>query len=229
MFLGFSPDHATAVALVSSLQTGNVCPQFHVVFDELFQTMPSNQNVNFHETWINPWKDSREFCLDGWDEQLEGPLPLLHPDFQTNTEKEQEQEEEEKEPDAVPIHPIADANNQPVGWFDVEENVPPAPPIVPQAPPTVAPAPPANANPLPRPKVSFHPDEGIEDGDHSDGSLGSGNELLELLEDVTMDDDDAEAELEESQLPASPNRQQPDTAIPVSPCQTAAASSTWQG
>ena len=53
------------------------------------------------------------------------------------------------------------------------------------------------------------------DGDHSDGSLGS---LNERLEDVTMDDNDAEAELEESQLPASPkNCQQPDAAIPVSP------------
>ena len=75
--------------------------------------MPSNQNVDFSETWINLWKDSREFCLNGWDEQLEGPLPQSHLDFQTNMEKEQQQqEEEEKEPDIIPIHPVADDNNQ---------------------------------------------------------------------------------------------------------------------
>jgi hypothetical protein len=38
-FLGFSSDHATTVGLIRNLATGYVSPQFHVVFDEQFQTV----------------------------------------------------------------------------------------------------------------------------------------------------------------------------------------------
>ena len=42
MFLGFSPDHSTKVAMVLNLQTGHISPQFHVLFDEKFTTVPSD-------------------------------------------------------------------------------------------------------------------------------------------------------------------------------------------
>jgi hypothetical protein len=42
LFLGFSPDHSTKVALVLNLQTGHISPQFHVLFDEKFTTVPSD-------------------------------------------------------------------------------------------------------------------------------------------------------------------------------------------
>ena len=38
-FLGFSSEHSSLVALVRHLKTGYVSPQFHVVFDDLFQSV----------------------------------------------------------------------------------------------------------------------------------------------------------------------------------------------
>ena len=40
IYLGKSPRHARTVALVLNVQTGLVSPQFHVKFDELFETVP---------------------------------------------------------------------------------------------------------------------------------------------------------------------------------------------
>jgi hypothetical protein len=39
IYLGPSPQHAKSVALVLSLTTGNVSPQYHVQFDDLFETV----------------------------------------------------------------------------------------------------------------------------------------------------------------------------------------------
>jgi hypothetical protein len=39
VYLGQSPQHARSVALVLSLSTGNVSPQYHVQFDDLFETV----------------------------------------------------------------------------------------------------------------------------------------------------------------------------------------------
>jgi hypothetical protein len=41
MFVGFSNAHSSLVPLVLNLQTGHISPQFHVVFDDHFHTVPS--------------------------------------------------------------------------------------------------------------------------------------------------------------------------------------------
>ena len=38
-FLGFSTQHSSTVALVRNLHTGYVSPQYHVVFDDKFETV----------------------------------------------------------------------------------------------------------------------------------------------------------------------------------------------
>ena len=38
-FLGFSDEHSTLVANVCHLDTGHISPQYHVVFDDLFETV----------------------------------------------------------------------------------------------------------------------------------------------------------------------------------------------
>jgi hypothetical protein len=51
VYLGRSPQHARSVALVLSLETGLVSPQFHVSFDSFFQTVistASEPNVPSH-------------------------------------------------------------------------------------------------------------------------------------------------------------------------------------
>ena len=37
-FLGFSDEHSTLVASVRNITTGYISPQYHVVFDDLFET-----------------------------------------------------------------------------------------------------------------------------------------------------------------------------------------------
>ena len=52
IYLGTSPRHSRKVALVLSLQTGHVSPQFHVVFDDMFETLrPSAGNVLPESKW----------------------------------------------------------------------------------------------------------------------------------------------------------------------------------
>ena len=41
MYLGFSPEHSTLVSNVLNLRSGHVGPQYHVVIDDLFTTVPN--------------------------------------------------------------------------------------------------------------------------------------------------------------------------------------------
>ena len=41
-FLGFSPHHSTKVAMMRNVATGNISPQFHVVFDDHFETVSTS-------------------------------------------------------------------------------------------------------------------------------------------------------------------------------------------
>ena len=41
-FLGFSPHHSTKVAMMRNIVTGNISPQFHVVFDDKFETVTTD-------------------------------------------------------------------------------------------------------------------------------------------------------------------------------------------
>ena len=41
MFVGFSSVHSSDVPLILNLRTGHLSPQFHVVFDDDFSTVPS--------------------------------------------------------------------------------------------------------------------------------------------------------------------------------------------
>jgi len=45
-FLGFSRVHSSTVALVRNLHTGFVSPQYHVVFDDKFETVFNDGRTN---------------------------------------------------------------------------------------------------------------------------------------------------------------------------------------
>ena len=52
IYLGISPRHSRKVALVLNLKTGHVSPQFHVVFDDFFETLrPSAGNSRPISEW----------------------------------------------------------------------------------------------------------------------------------------------------------------------------------
>lgn len=40
-FLGFSTQHSSTIRLIHNLRTGDISPQWHVVYDKLFETVPS--------------------------------------------------------------------------------------------------------------------------------------------------------------------------------------------
>jgi hypothetical protein len=46
MFLGLSQQHASEVPLVINLGNGIITNQFHVVFDDIFTTVPSIDREN---------------------------------------------------------------------------------------------------------------------------------------------------------------------------------------
>ena len=62
IYLGPSPLHARSVALIFSLTTGLVSPQFHVVFDEHFQTV--GKNVPGSLLFKSEWQRLAVFDLD---------------------------------------------------------------------------------------------------------------------------------------------------------------------
>ena len=49
-FLGFSDEHSSLVGKVRNLTTNYVSPQYHLVFDDLFQTIFSDGNSNNPES-----------------------------------------------------------------------------------------------------------------------------------------------------------------------------------
>ena len=59
VYLGRSPCHAQSVALVLNLATGLVSPQFHLKFDDLFETVKEG------DTYPNRWKAATHFRKPG--------------------------------------------------------------------------------------------------------------------------------------------------------------------
>ena len=43
MFVGMSQAHSSSVGRIMNLRTGNVSPQYHVVYDDLFTTVPNGE------------------------------------------------------------------------------------------------------------------------------------------------------------------------------------------
>ena len=52
LYLGQSPQHARSVALVLNISTGLVSPQFHVAFDDLFETVGTKEDV-YEIGWLS--------------------------------------------------------------------------------------------------------------------------------------------------------------------------------
>jgi hypothetical protein len=60
IYVGHSPSHAGLVALVLNPRTGHVSPQFHVVFDDHFTTVPFMEKNEVPPHWAQLIKKSRE-------------------------------------------------------------------------------------------------------------------------------------------------------------------------
>ena len=65
MFVGFSPLHSSLVPLVLNIHTGKISPQYHVVFDDKFETVPSFPlGKSIRQQWNNILQFPRECYLD---------------------------------------------------------------------------------------------------------------------------------------------------------------------
>ena len=102
IYLGFSPCHSCDVALVMSPTTGNLSPQFHVVFDNEFSTLPFLRQQQTPPHWSTLVNQSRYLATDQsfelsnqWDTipTFEGHSPCVPlsegvPEIQLITESE---------------------------------------------------------------------------------------------------------------------------------------------
>ena len=66
IYVGHSPLHAGSVALVLNPKTGLVSPQFHVVFDDNFSTVPHLRAGTVPKNWAQLVESSSQKCVDGF-------------------------------------------------------------------------------------------------------------------------------------------------------------------
>ena len=79
MFLGFSDLHSSQVPLVLNVQTGKISPQYHVIFDNKFETVNSlSTTESLEKQWMQIFCLNRECFLDvDYDDDGNAILPLL--------------------------------------------------------------------------------------------------------------------------------------------------------
>jgi hypothetical protein len=89
-FLGFSPEHSTLVGLVRNLTTEHMSPQWHLVYDERFETVNSTDedNVEESEIWTSLFNDpqSRDWYFDESSTNPTDTIPELDDEWQDDGE-----------------------------------------------------------------------------------------------------------------------------------------------
>ena len=96
MFLGFSPTHSSTVSLALNSSTGSVSPQFHVVHDKLFTTIPNHSFDNMTALWDELCSVSRG---NDWEQEVnefgkEIPVPIVSSDWKDDTKLKELQEKD---------------------------------------------------------------------------------------------------------------------------------------
>ena len=65
MFLGYSSRHSSLAPLILNIRTGKISPQYHVIFDDKFETVSSLESIDqVNARWKDLFKLNREFYLD---------------------------------------------------------------------------------------------------------------------------------------------------------------------
>ena len=110
-YLGVSPNHSSTVGLILNLATGFVSPQFHVVYDDLFSSVPNAETGGAlqPDVFTGPFWDTLLATglerLDDGDYDGEPEPPPLHHDWLTNEELDalQRQRTEAERINGLPI------------------------------------------------------------------------------------------------------------------------------
>jgi hypothetical protein len=125
IYLGHSPQHSRSVALVLSLTTGHVSPQYHCQFDDLFETVQGNNakfvprsqwqiKTHFHKTRELARQEQQQNILE------EGivPAPAGNP---PEPEREQGQPQPQQQPkEALIQQPEEDPQHEPANPVEQE-------------------------------------------------------------------------------------------------------------
>jgi hypothetical protein len=94
MFVGFSPRHSSNVPLVLNLQTLSITPQYHVVFDDYFQTVDSDLSTD-DVNWDALFEDRYHYdfgdddianYIDDWNIIPEGATDNIVSEGETDNE-----------------------------------------------------------------------------------------------------------------------------------------------
>ena len=90
-YLGTSPDHSSTVGLIHNLRTGFISPQYHVIYDDLFSSIPNAESGGLPHTqeftgkfWCCLIETGLESVLPDADED---PVPHLYTDWLTDAER----------------------------------------------------------------------------------------------------------------------------------------------
>ena len=123
-YLGISTNHSTTVGIVQNLRTGNVTPQYHVVYDDNFYTVASFNNMIINDLssespfWTELVRLQSENYLDDIHENDIDQLPALSKDWR---EQDAILEEQLKRSSTLPTNPTNNSTPQP-------QPIPPIPP-----------------------------------------------------------------------------------------------------
>ena len=86
-YLAISPDHSSTIGHILNLRSGFISPQYHVIYDDLFSTVPNAESGGTLKLSLDGsfW---RKLIATGYESLLpadeDDPLPELHPDWLTD-------------------------------------------------------------------------------------------------------------------------------------------------
>jgi hypothetical protein len=90
-FLGYSPEHSSSIGLILNTITGNISPQYHVVHDDYFTTVPGVDSTKTFSaaSWQAILQTGVECYLSDDIDRFGKPLPLpsLHDEWLTEEER----------------------------------------------------------------------------------------------------------------------------------------------
>jgi hypothetical protein len=114
MFVGMSQSHSSNVGMILNLRTGNVSPQYHVVYDDLFTTVPNGEaggilnDMPFdHRSWSQILESGWERRIDPVDEASSGTrfVPSLDREWLSDDELPPSVTDHENQPEQAAIPP----------------------------------------------------------------------------------------------------------------------------
>jgi Reverse transcriptase (RNA-dependent DNA polymerase) len=153
-FLGVSPSHSSTIGRILNLTTGYISPQYHVVYDDQFTTVPNAESGGI-------FQNEAPFNADVWDSIVRSGLehifdpelpqqPELHDDWLTPTERQHRtaRRKAHRDQQTAPTPPVAapegeneerdgDQNGPAPLEGAIEEQIVPAPAIPPAPDPPV--------------------------------------------------------------------------------------------